>query len=634
MFNRSIFNLLFSLCFLLSFSIHAQKDQQIDKLIQETRMALDSGSYDVMSDKAKKLYDLSVSKKDEKSKALAYNYLGVSHELKGELAEAISFYLKALNIQKKIGEPRDISFTYTNLGLAYWTQKELDKALEYFKLSLKYNLQNKDTNGIAGSYNNIGLIYMDKNDYNESAKYFFKSIAYDSLMNNKNGIAISYNNIGLIYRRDKEFKKAEEYFLLAAKIHKETGDKYGLVNSIINIGLIYEDQNQFEAADIEYKKGLKIALSTGNRSQIREIYKRLYLSAELAKKDKLALDFYKLMTIYEDSIANEEQVKKQTEAEMQYAFDQEKAKDLLKKQKEDLLNQQAKQRLRWWLIGFIVFAILITLFALNINKRRKLEIKQREIIAEKNQEILDSIQYAKRIQTAILPTETQLNELLSNYFIYYRPKDIVAGDFYWMEKIGNKLLFAVADCTGHGVPGALISVVCHNALNRSVREFHLIDPGQILNKTRELIMEEFIKSDEKMRDGMDISLCCLDLSTLKMQWSGANSPLWIKRQNQQEIEVFKAQKQPIGYFDELENFSSLDFQLEKGDSIYLFSDGYADQFGGPEGKKLKSTGMRNLILSVSEKSMSEQNSAFDSYFENWKASNEQIDDVCVFGFQV
>ncbi|MES2799931.1 MAG: tetratricopeptide repeat protein [Bacteroidota bacterium] len=616
--------------------IYAQtkENKKIDILIKKSRAALDTGNYIATRQNAQEAYLLAKEEGNDEKQAIANNYIGISHELQGEFAEAIEYYLKALGIQKRIKDTRNISSTYTNLGLVYWTQKDLKKALNYFNQSLKYNKLNNDTNGMSSSYNNIGLIYMDSSNYELSATYFLKSIYYDSITGNKNGIGSSYNNLGLIFRKDKDYVTAEKYFRLAVAIHKESGDKYGLMNSITNLGVLKEDKKDFAEAEKFYQLALKIALESGNKNQCRVGYKSLYSLAEARAHHADALQYYKLMSLYADSIANDEQLVKQTEAEMQFSFDQQTEKTKLLQQKDDLINEQARQRLIWWIIGMIIFGILISVFALMINKRRKLEMHQKEIIAQKNQEILDSIQYAKRIQNAILPTEQQLNEYLSNYFIYYKPKDIVAGDFYWMEKIGSKILVAVADCTGHGVPGALISVVCHNALNRSVREFHLTEPGEILNKTRQLILEEFMKSDEKMRDGMDISLCCLDVTSLELKWSGANSPLWIKRHDKTELEIYKAQKQPIGYFDVIENFTTLNFQLQKGDAIYLFSDGYADQFGGPNGKKLKSNGMRNLILSVSEKSMSEQNTAFDTYFENWKLSHEQIDDVCVFGFQV
>jgi len=251
-------------------------------------------------------------------------------------------------------------------------------------------------------------------------------------------------------------------------------------------------------------------------------------------------------------------------------------------------------------------------------------------LEEKNQEIMDSIVYAKRIQSAILPPAKLVKEYLQESFILYKPKDVVAGDFYWMEHKDGKVLFAAADCTGHGVPGAMVSVVCNNALNRSVREHGLTDPGEILNKTREIVVAEFEKSEEEVKDGMDIALCSIE--GMKLQYAGAYNPLWIIR-NGEVIET-QGNKQPIGQFDNPEPYKTHSINLEKGDTIYIFSDGYVDQFGGEKEKKFKAKAFRELLLSIQDKAMEEQKKSIDEAFETWKGDLEQIDDVCVIGIRV
>ena len=266
----------------------------------------------------------------------------------------------------------------------------------------------------------------------------------------------------------------------------------------------------------------------------------------------------------------------------------------------------------------------------------KVEILQEETQLQKiqlelkSQEILDSINYAKRIQSAILPSGKVVKEYLNESFILYKPKDIVAGDFYWLEQKGKLVLFAAADCTGHGVPGAMVSVICNNGLNRSVREYGLTDPGEILNKTREIVIQEFEKSEEEVKDGMDIGLCSLEGNTLK--YAGANNPLWIIRNG--EVVETKADKQPIGKFDQLKAFTTHTFELQKGDSFYLFSDGYIDQFGGAKGKKFKSKAFKEVLLSIQDKSMEEQKKILDQKFESWRGKLEQLDDVCIIGVKI
>jgi serine phosphatase RsbU (regulator of sigma subunit) len=295
--------------------------------------------------------------------------------------------------------------------------------------------------------------------------------------------------------------------------------------------------------------------------------------------------------------------------------------------------------------GFFGILILSFLIVRSHNMQRKNSelllkknteiLKQNDIIAHKNDEIMDSINYAKRIQNAILPSDTRIKKFLPNSFIFYEPKDVVAGDFYWLEKQGDLIMFAAADCTGHGVPGAMVSVMCHNALNRSIKEYGLIKANEILDKTREIVIGEFAKSDMSLSDGMDISLVVLNTKTNQINWSGANNPLWIIRHSdQQNIEEIKPDKQPIGNYLEMSPFTGHDFQLEKGDLIYLFSDGYQDQFGGPKGKKLKLAAMRKLFLQIQTLEMLEQKNKLVNYFNDWKGDLESVDDVCVIGVRI
>jgi serine phosphatase RsbU (regulator of sigma subunit) len=271
------------------------------------------------------------------------------------------------------------------------------------------------------------------------------------------------------------------------------------------------------------------------------------------------------------------------------------------------------------------------------------EIKeQKNIIEAHNREITDSIKYAKRIQSAILPPNSIVKEYLERSFILYKPKDIVAGDFYWMENKDDYILFAAADCTGHGVPGALVSVICNNGLNRSVREFDLSDPGEILNKTRDLVIQEFEKSEEEVNDGMDIALCAIsmedfdkrDNSPFRIKYAGANNPLWIIKSDSNIVEEIKGHKQPIGRYGRKTSFTTHELELNVGDTIYMFSDGFQDQFGGPLGKKFKPANLKTLLLKIKNESMLRQKEILDETLQNWMGDLEQVDDVCVIGVRL
>ena len=320
-------------------------------------------------------------------------------------------------------------------------------------------------------------------------------------------------------------------------------------------------------------------------------------------------------------------------------------------QQEDLEVKEEKieqQKLLIW--AGVVVTVIILAFAFMVyrnykdKKRANAELaskneiieRQKLIVEEKNKEVMDSITYARRIQDAILPPIRLVEASLPECFVLYKPKDIVAGDFYWLENKEEMSLFAAADCTGHGVPGAMVSVVCNNALNRSVREFGLTVPGEILDKTRELVIQQFEKSDEDVKDGMDVALCSLQKDADKsiLCYAGANNALWIIRNGAEEIEEYKANKQPIGKVDDPQPFVTHTVNLNSGDCFYIFSDGYVDQFGGEKGKKFKAKPFKQLLMSIQEGPMKGQHSVIDEAFEAWRGELEQVDDVCVIGVRV
>lgn len=258
--------------------------------------------------------------------------------------------------------------------------------------------------------------------------------------------------------------------------------------------------------------------------------------------------------------------------------------------------------------------------------------KMNEEVNEKNKEITDSIRYAKHIQNGILPSANIIYACLPQSFIFYKPKDIVAGDFYWLEQKNEYVIFAACDCTGHGVPGAMVSVICSNALNRAVKEFGLLQPGHILTKVRELVVETFEKSENEVKDGMDVSLCVWNKNTNEILWAGANNPLWYIQNK--EFKEIHPNKQPIGKIDNPTPFTTYTIQFNKGDCIYVFSDGYADQFGGEKGKKFKYKHLQELLTANSHKNLEEQKTILSETFDNWKGSLDQIDDVLVIGVRV
>lgn len=277
----------------------------------------------------------------------------------------------------------------------------------------------------------------------------------------------------------------------------------------------------------------------------------------------------------------------------------------------------------------ICVAIMFIKFRGDAGKKIHMQKLQLET---RNKEVKDSIAYAERIQKAILPSHRTVEYILPGSFVVYLPKDIVSGDFFWVEKKEDVSFFAVADCTGHGVPGAMMSVICNNALNRVVNEFGLKRPSEILDKLNLLVEESFSKSGADIRDGMDIALCAVNLNTRTVEYAGANNSLYYFTSG--EIHEVKADRQPIGRFESKVPFRNHTVNLNAGDFVYLFSDGIADQFGGPQGKKFKYKRVKEILLANATLSVNEQKNALLDGFRVWKGNLEQVDDVCVLGVRV
>ena len=586
---------------------------------------------------------IELAKQEKYSVGLAFLLMnkGIIYDYLGRYPEAIHHYLESMKIMSKSNNKLGVCKLYNNIGLTYENQKKYPLALQYYGKSLELAKKINNKRAISVAINNIGIIYMHEKKHDLALRNYFYCIKYEKELNDTIALGDSYNNIGIIYLNQKKFNKAEEYFSKSLKIRIQTNDRHGISNSYNNLGSLYNDKQELTTAKTYFLKSLEISTKMGINKSIQYSYEQL---ADIAKKEKNTADelhFFKLSTRFTDSINNEANLIQQTQDEMQYAFDQKVNAEKLKDHKKDLKIEHEKHKQQVILWAVISLTIIILIFSWFLFKRWRVEKNQNQIIEqqkliveEKNREILDSITYAKRIQSAILPPEKLVKEYLLNSFVLYKPKDIVAGDFYWIEPSEDLIIFAVADCTGHGVPGAMVSVVCHNALNRSVREFGLTVPGEILDKTREIIVTEFGKNDENVYDGMDISLCSLNLTTKELQWAGANSPLWMITRRDSSIIEISPNKQPVGKHFHYTAFETQTMQVEEGDSIYLFTDGYIDQFGGDDEKKFKSKKMRELILEINHHPMHVQRSIFDETFEKWKGDFEQVDDVCVIGIRL
>jgi tetratricopeptide (TPR) repeat protein len=605
--------------------------------------------------------------KNLNGEAVVLNNLGNISKEQGNFVKAIDYYTTSLRIDEKLNNQSEIASCLNNIGILYANENEYELAINYYKRSVNIRRKIKDFKGLASPINNLGNIYEYQKQYYKAIKYYRISYELEKKFNNKIGELTSLINIASVYKQIGDlnknnskifYQKSEDLTKKVITSLKHIGNNNLTAFSYINLASIYLKQNQIENSIKNGEIALKRAKISGSVKYIKESSEILYISYRENKEYDKSLVMHELFVKMNDSIFNAKNQDEIIRQEYKYKYDKQLEADSLIKVKEKEISEVQLKQEKTKKIALVSGLLLMLIFLVLMYNRYKVTFKQKEIISKKeqetnrqkvlletkNKEITDSINYAKRIQAAILPAPKIVKEYLKDSFVLYIPRDIVAGDFYWMEQIENGLIFAAADCTGHGVPGAMVSVLCNNALNRSVREYKLQDPGEILDKTREIIIHEFEKSEDNVNDGMDVSLCTLlfndtdteHLHPYQLKWAGANNPLWIIRNN--EIIEYKPDKQPIGKYYENRAFTTHTIEIRKGDCIYMFTDGYKDQFGGIEngdsGKKLKALKMKELIKNLSNLPMEQQKQKLEDFFYEWKGDLEQVDDVCIIGVRI
>lgn len=575
---------------------------------------------------------------DSVAMAGMYDMLSLIYDTFGEYPEALNASQEALKIYVALDDKEGMAYAYNDIGVIHYYRNDLIQAEDYYNKS--YDMFNLigDEYGIAIYYNNVANIYSDRGEYEEALILYKKAYESDVKGEDLEGQSITLCNIGETYMWMGELDKAEEHIKESITIAELYGDPWTAINPLHALGELFWERGEIDSAIVHIMRSGQIAGTIGALPELSDAYFLLYSLYKDEDQSAEALKYFELYTEMEDSIFNVHNAALVHEMEARFKnLEKDKEIEILEQEQEIKdLTIESQNTQQWLLLGGLGVVLLVALLIARgfVIKRRsnRLLSEQKAVIEEKNREITDSIVYAKRIQEAILPPEKAMQQVLANSFVYFKPKDIVAGDFYWLEEVNGQVLFAAADCTGHGVPGALVSVVCHNALKRAVREFGLIEPGVILDKTRELVIETFEAGEEDVKDGMDVALCCLDRTNMKLNYAGANNPVWIVRKD--ELIEHKGTKQPVGKGKFHGSFESHTIELQKDDQIYIFSDGYVDQFGGDQGKKFMVKRFRELLLTIAYKELSQQRHELDHAFESWRGELEQVDDVCVIGVRV
>lgn len=550
--------------------------------------------------------------------------------------KALEFQLKTLKISENIKNNDYIINSNINLANLYRNKGDNEKAINYYNDVYKLATQINDT---LSNYPNIffgfGEIYA-KSDLNKSLSYFNRFLNIATFLNDSNYISDANVGIAKINIAKKDYNTAIKYLNKSLSINDDVrkSDIY------LSLGKVYYSKGKYKDSKIYFNKSLELSKKIELKSMIMDNYQFIY-KVDSANGNYLgAWENHKLYVSYRDSLVNIELEKKMLATQMNFNFDKEKSLITAKQEEQNKVSELNSKRQQIVIISTIILLVLVAFITVLVyrsylqkNKANQVISHQKELVEEKQKEILDNITYAKRIQTSRLPSQSYINENAKNNFVMFQPKDIVSGDFYWATKKHNKFYLATADCTNHGVSGSMMSMLCISILNEVVNERGISSTGDILNETRKEIIKSLNPNgNENVSDGMDCTLCAFDFENKTLEYSSANNNFYIVRKG--EIMNIKADKMPVGLGIRLDSFTTNTIQLESGDVVYTLSDGYCDQFGGENNKKFKAKQFEQLLSTIQNKNMSEQKEILTDTFNNWTKGYEQTDDVLVIGIKI
>ncbi|MCD6019098.1 MAG: protein serine/threonine phosphatase [Bacteroidetes bacterium] len=585
---------------------------------------------------------------------MASQNLALIYKNQGKIAQAIIFYNLSMRIRDAIKDSVGLGHSYYELAIIYRLQNEPEKAKEYFKRSIEIRRRVSDLEGLGNSLNELGALLLSEKKYNEAKQLFDESIGYLNKINALGGLSFAYSNLGTLSLDLNKPDSAIFYFSKALDLRIQNQDEKGRSLSLYLLGKTWLIKNNLQKSEELGLQSFELANKFGfmeTKQKSAELLSTVYeRKGDFAK----AFQYHKVFKQYSDSLFNKNTQKKALTQQMSFEFDKKQSIEKLEQEKRNAITKeelkQQKQQRNYFIAGFILVILLALFIYRGYRQKQKANLEldakniliqhQKEIVLEKQKEIVDSINYAQRIQRALLANETLLSTNLPEHFIFFQPKDIVSGDFYWAAKTvsssgAENFILCTADSTGHGVPGAIMSMLNISGLVEAVDGQKISEPKDILNYTRDKIIKHLSNDlgSEGGKDGMDCSLISFDLKNRIFTYAAANNPIWVVRDNQ--LTELKPDKMPVGKHDkDYLSFTQHTFELRPGDCVYTLTDGFPDQFGGLKGKKFLYKTLKELLLSINHMSMHEQQQAIQSAFTNWKGDLEQVDDVLVIGIRV
>lgn len=592
---------------------------------------------------------LAESAGDKKTQASALQGFSNQKSFLGDYTGALNYCLQSIEIKRQLGDSVSLGTAYSTLGQIYNASGLYEQGLQAHFAALRINTAAGNAYNMGTDYYNIANAFAQMKKDSVALLYIDKAIALADSIQDPGLKSYPLGLKGKIYFAQKQYALSRTLHEEALAIATEYNDQRLIVAQHMHVGEVLAALNENAAAEQHLLTARDIAREHGLKERLADVYTTMsvfYRQTGNAKKEAESL---RLFIEVSDSLQKDKQQNEMTRLEMNYSFEKERELAQAEQEKNDAIYEQDKKRKSLIIYagaGFLVLVLIFLAFVFNryrSSQRQKALIaaqkteveKQKAVIEEKNKDITDSINYAQRIQSAILPDQQEFSDALPDSFLLYKPKDIVSGDFYWVTQTPQYTFYATADCTGHGVPGGFMSVLGASLLNEIVNEKRLTDPGQVMDTMRERIIgalkQKGVSGENK--DGMDMVLCRLDKLSNQLTFAAANNPLWLCRDG--KITEYAPDKQPVGIgATDAMKFTSQIIPLLKGDVIYTFTDGYADQFGGSKGKKFKYKPLRELLEANSSSAMMNQHQQLTETFAAWKGQLEQVDDVLLIGVRV
>lgn len=601
-----------------------------------------SGSFDsavIVLTQAKEIFSKSGNLSRQ---AACLNGLGNAYAQQGNYTGALNSFFASLSISTRQGDEKRQSIVMSNLANVYANMDDGANSVKYYRKSIALKEKVGDYPGIITAYINMGGVLLDLGQINEADNCAIRAGDLIRQYGKRTDSSYLFSLQGKTFLDRKQYSLALEKFEAGKKIAEETGDIPSMVTCLLETGLTYTSMKDTVRAAPYFREGLDRLREMGELPVIEDAYEAMADAyAEAGYTDK-SYSLLKTLLSMQDTVHSREL--SELIARNEAIYNKERTQHELDNYKKNAeINDLQLQRSRWLIIVLVLAVIAVLLivgFLVNRNRVKQLvndqlEKHNAEITTQKNA-ITDSINYAKKIQDSILPPDSLVHRILPDSFILYIPKDVVSGDFYWVEQRDGLAVFAAVDCTGHGVPGALMSVIGFNLLTQAVNELGLTKPSDILHHL-DFGVNKFLRQSGEgglVKDGMDLAVCTLDPVTRKLQYAGVFNPAYIVHNG--KLEQIKPDKFPIGINTDgvTDDYTNNEIQLSGGDMIYLFSDGYADQFGGPVGKKFMYKRFRELLLEISSLPTAEQKQKLSDAFYQWKSGQEQVDDIIVIGVRV